>query len=167
MGINTDNKRKYNQLNLYKMRKYLWVVMTILLTSLMLGLTACSSDDDPENPDDGVTSEIVGRWEVSVVTTKYYTTIPEAQDYYYREEVDYGTGEYWDFTSSKLTIHDENDLMNGKAVKYSYNKKKGELSVSGGSMYKVKKLTSNSLILTLDSSDGQFGISTTIEFIKQ
>ncbi len=132
-----------------------------------LSLAACGGDDDNDEPQSGSKSEIVGTWDVDKTTTMYYTSIPEAADYYNREEVEYGDGSYWVFTSSKLTIYDSNDVADGSAVKYTYNKSKGELTIAGALTYKVKKLTASDLTLYLDSSDGQFGMSTTIELSKR
>lgn len=151
------------------MKKYLYVAMAFFAL-MCVGLTACGSDnDDNDGPDDPSNndSKIVGVWEIVKTTTKYYTTVPEAQDYYNREEVEDGDGSYWEFTSSKLTVHDAKDLADLKPVNYNYNESKGELSITGLLTYKVTKLTKSAMTLVHDSSDGQFGITTTIEFVKK
>ena len=138
-----------------------------LLLMFCIGFTACGNDDDvPENPGDVNTSSFVGKWEVVKTIDKYYTTIPEMQDYYNREDVEEGNGEYWEFTANKVTIHDPSDLLNGKPVDYSYNKKTGELTLSGIMTYKVTKLTSTSMTIVFESSDQNFGVITTTEFKK-
>ena len=137
---------------------------------MSFGLTACGSDngddDVPDNPGNN-DSKIVGAWEIVKTTTKYYTTVPEAQDYYNREEAEDGDGSYWEFTSSKVTVHDVSDLADSKPVNYSYNESKGELVISGMITYKVTKLTKDAMTLFDDTTDGQFGIATTIEFVKK
>ncbi len=89
------------------------------------------------------------------------------QDYYDHEEVEYGDGSYWEFTSSKLTVHDMGDLANSKPVKYTYNESSKELKIAGSMTYTVKKLTNSEMILVMDTSDANFGVKTTIEFQKQ
>ena len=134
-----------------------------------IGFTACGNDDEPENPAEGTgaaTSSIVGKWEITKTTYKYYTTIPEMQQYYEREEVEEGNGEYWEFTASKLIVHDPSDLLNGKAMNYTYNEKNGELKITGALTYNVTKLTSSSMTAKLESSDENYGTIVTIEFKK-
>ncbi len=150
------------------MKKYLYLLMMGLFASMALCLTACGGDDDePDSPDNGNKSKIVGIWEISQTTTKYYSKIPEMQDYYDHEDVEYGDGSYWEFTSSKLTVHDAGDIANSKAVKYTYNESTKELKIAGTITYTVKKLTNSQMTLVFDSSDANFGIKTTIEFHKQ
>lgn len=121
-------------------------------------------DDTPNNPTEEAT--IVGNWEVAQVTTKYYTTIPEMQDYN-NVEVESGNGEYWEFSSNKLIVHDPSDVMNGKVVSYTYNKSEGILSIPGWLTYEVTELTSRKMTLMTDHNDGKFGTTTIIDFIKK
>ena len=151
------------------MKKYLYTIMMAMLPVLSWSLSSCGSDgdDDIDDNQSGSKSELVGTWDIEKTTTKYYTTVAEAADYYNREEVEDGDGAYWVFTSSTLTVYDDNDVADGAAVKYTYDKSSGELKIAGALTYKVKKLNSSSMTLFMDSSDGQFGISTTIEFAKR
>lgn len=64
-------------------------------------------------------------------------------------------------------MHDVSDLADSKPVNYSYNESKGELVISGMITYKVTKLTKDAMTLFDDTTDGQFGIATTIEFVKK
>ena len=141
-----------------------------ILVRMSFGHTACGSDngddDVPDNPGNN-DSKIVGAWEIVKTTTKYYTTVPEAQDYYNREEAEDGDGSYWEFTSSKVTVHGASDLADSKAVNYNYNESKGTLTITGLLIYKVTKLTKSAMTLVHDTSDGQFGMTATIEFVKK
>ena len=129
------------------------------------GYTGSDDKEDQNRPTGEAT--IVGNWEVSKVTTKTYTTIPEMQDYYNNEEVESGNGEYWEFSSNKLIVHDPSDAMNGKAVNYTYNKSEGTLSVQGWLTYEVTELTPRKMTLMSDHNDGKFGTTTIIDFIKK
>lgn len=150
------------------MKKYLYLLMMGLLSAMSICLTACGGDDDePDSNNNGSKSKIVGIWEITQTTTKYYSKIPEMQDYYDREEVEYGDGSYWEFSSSKLTVHDMADLADSKPVKYTYNESAKELKIAGTMTYTVKKLTNSEMILVMDTSDANFGVKTTIEFQKQ
>lgn len=147
------------------MRKFLRLSFLVVFAIMSLSLNSCKNDDDEPSDNGSASSELVGTWYVDQTTTEYYTSIPEAQDYYNRTEVEDGDGAYWVFTSSKVTVHDPNDLANNKPVSYSFNSSKKELSISGLT-YTVKKLTSSSLVLYTDFSDSNFGEKVTIEFSK-
>lgn len=132
------------------------------------GVTEPDDDDDDEPNIPGPSaSSIVGNWKVVRTTTKRYFLIPEMKDYN-SESVSEGNGEYWEFTSTKLTIHDPADLMNGTPVSYVYNKENGTLSVNAiSSPYQVTELTSQRLTLESDSHDDTAGVTVIIEFIRQ
>ena len=147
------------------MKNFLRISGLAIIAIFALSLTSCKSDDEPSNGGSS-SSELVGTWYVDQTTTEYYTNIPEATDYYNRTEVEDGDGAYWEFTPTKVTVHDPNDLANNKPISYSYNSSKKELSISGLT-YTVKKLTSTTLILYTDFSDGNFGEKVTIEFTKE
>ena len=132
---------------------------------LALALNSCKEDDEPSNDGDSINSEVVGTWYVDKSTYQYYTTIEEMKDFYDRTEVEPGDGAYWEFTSSKVTVHDPNDLANNKAVAYKYNKSKKELSIAGLT-YQVKKLTSSKMTLYAEFEESNFGERITIEFSK-
>ena len=108
---------------------------------------------------------MVGIWYIDQTTYEYYTTIPEAADYYNRTEIEPGNGAYWEFTTSKVTVHDPNDLANNQSISYNYNPSKKELSIMGLT-YTVKKLNSSTLVLYTDFTDGNFGQKITLEFSK-
>ena len=87
------------------------------------------------------------------------------KDVYNRTEIEPGDGAYWEFTSSKVTVHDPNDLANNKAVGYNYNKSKKELSIAGLT-YHIKQLTSSKMTLYAEFEESNFGEKITIEFSK-
>ncbi len=150
-------------------KKYFNLIFSALfLAAMSFVMTACGDDDDePENPGNSTTnSELVGKWDIDVTTTAYTTSIPEAQDYYNHEETEYGNGAYWEFTASKVTVHDPNDLANNTAAKYTYDKSKRTITIGGSLVYKVEKLTDDEMRLKNVTSDGNFSITTTIEFTK-
>ena len=147
------------------MKRFLRLSGLARIAIFVVSLTSCKSDDEPSDGG-SASSELVGTWYVDQTTTEYYTTVPEATDYYNHTEVEDGDGAYWEFTSSKVTVHDPNDLANNKPVSYSYNSSKKELSISCLT-YRVKKLTSSTLVLYPDFSDGNFGEKVTIEFTKE
>lgn len=138
----------------------------MLLTVVSMSVVSCS-DSDKEPSGGSGKSELAGIWYIEQTTNEYYTTIPEAAEYYNRTDIQYGDGEYWEFTSSKMTVHDSNDLADDKPVNYTYNARKKELSIAGMITYTVKTLTSTRMVLYADSSDGNFGHKVTIEFSKE
>lgn len=154
------------------MKKFNSFILSLLLGAMALAFNSCGGDDDePGDPSTGnpstSKSELVGNWYIEKTTTYYFTTIPEAQGYYNHEEVDYGQGEYWEFTDKTVTVHDSSDLMNGKPVNYTYNKSNKTLSIAGSLTYTVDNLTTNEMTLSFESSDGKFGVKTVIDFEKE
>lgn len=121
-------------------------------------------DSDPDSDNDS--DSVEGKWAISKIITQRYTFIPELQNAYNDEEVKYGNGEYWEFTSTKVTVHDPSDLMNGKPINYTFNKATNELSISGWVTYNVTQLTSRQMTLEWDTNDGQFGERNIMEFTK-
>ena len=151
-------------------KKYFNLIFSALfLAAISLAMTSCGDDDDDdvENPgNSGTKSELAGKWYVDVTTTAYTTSIPEAQDYYNHEETEYGNGAYWEFTDTKVTVHDPNDLANNTSVKYSYNKAKRTITIAGSLTYTVEELTDDEMCLKNTTSNGNFTTTTTIEFTK-
>lgn len=121
-------------------------------------------DSDPDSDNDS--DSVEGKWAISKIITQRYTFIPELQNAYNDEEVKYGNGEYWEFTSTRVTVHDPSDLMNGKPINYTFNKATNELSISGWVTYNVTQLTSRHMTLEWDTNDGQFGERNIMEFTK-
>ena len=103
-----------------------------------LSFAACSSDDD-EN--DNGSYALIGTWDI-VQSVHYY-----GDD----SEIENGNGAYWEFTANKLTVHDLEDLMNGKPCDYTYSN--GKLSVIGISIYTVTELTSEKMVLRSEPMD--------------
>lgn len=130
------------------MKKYLNLLAFAMLAVFSFTLISCNKEDDSENQGTGnscssgtnvaSTSELVGTWDI-VSTTIYH-------DYSGKEELK-GTGEYWDIKSDKLTIHDEEDMMNGQSLKYTYDKNSKILNVEGYISYTVTELTKTTLVL--------------------
>lgn len=132
-----------------------------------LALVSCGGDDDtPDNPAEE--SSLVGNWYLTKSTTEYYTTIPELIEMgFNRVEVEEGQGEYWAFTASTVTVHDDQDLMDGQAVKYTYDKSAHKLTIGGALKYDVVTLTSDEMILELTTEDENYGQTVTLEFEKE
>lgn len=151
------------------MKKYLYLLMSCFCISMSLCLASCGSDDEPSDGNGNATnSKLIGEWEFVKGVTEYYTTIPEAQDYYNREEVEYGEGEYWEFTADKLIIHDPADALDGITQSYTFDEAKQEIRFSGINLpYKVVALTSNKLTLEANTTDGNFGMKFTQDFKRK
>lgn len=125
------------------MKKYLSFMVFAMMTVFSLIFVSCSSDDD----NNGSSSELVGTWDV-VNTTYYY------EDESLGSDTEDGNGAYWVFTENKLTVHDSEDLMNGKSIDYIYDSNSKELKISGFPIYKVTKLTSSTLVMRADIIGG-------------
>ena len=152
------------------MKKYLYLLLVAIFSSLCVCLTSCGGDDDdePDAPNNvGTTSELVGKWEVVKTTTTHYTFIPEMKEYYDNVEVEDGNGVYWEFTKNKVTTYDPTDLLNGKPQNYTYNKETRDVTIFNFISFTVTKLTSREMILTFESSDEYYGVSSVMEFRKK
>lgn len=125
------------------MKKYLSFMVFAMMTVFSLIFVSCSSDDD----NNGSSSELVGTWDL-VNTTYYY------EDESLGSDTEDGNGTYWVFTENKLTVHDSEDLMNGKSIDYIYDSNSKELKISGFPIYKVTKLTSSTLVMRADIIGG-------------
>ena len=120
------------------MKKIYSMMMMLAMMVAALNFTACSSDDD-EN--ESGSSALIGTWDV-VQAVNYYGSESMVED---------GNGAYWEFTANKLTVHDSEDLMNGKPCDYTYSN--GKLSVIGISIYTVTELTSEKMVLRSEPMD--------------
>ena len=123
------------------MKKHLRLMAFAMMAVFSLTFASCSSDDDNK----GSSSELVGTWDV-VKTTYYYDGLGS--------DTEDGNGAYWVFTENKLTVHDPEDLMNGKSVDYIYDSNSKELKVAGFPIYKITELTSSTLVLRADIING-------------
>ena len=115
-----------------------------MMAVFSLAFVSCSDDDD-ENTNS--TSELVGTWDV-VKTTYYY------DDKNLDSDIEYGNGAYWVFTENKLTVHDPEDLMNGRSIDYIYDNNSKELRISGFPIYKVTELTNTTLVMRAETIGG-------------
>lgn len=126
------------------MKKFLSFMAFAMLAVFSLAFVSCSDDDD-ENENTGSTSELVGTWDV-INTTYYYDGLGS--------DIEDGNGAYWVFSANKLTVHDSEDLMNGKSVDYIYDNDSKELKVSGFPVYKVTELTNTTLVMRAEVIGG-------------
>lgn len=147
------------------MKKFFRLSLMAIVALVSLSLSSCKNDDDEPSSGESTNSKLTGIWYIDQTTYEYYTNIPEAADYYNRTEVEPGDGAYWEFTASKVTVHDPSDLANNKPVSYTYNSSKKELSIMG-LKFQVKKLNSSNMVLYSDDTDGKFGQKVTIEFSR-
>ena len=134
------------------MKKLFSTIMLLAMMVAALGLTACGDEED-EIGGNGNSSSLVGTWDI--VRAVYYVEGEEP-------EYESGNGAYWVFTANKLTVHDSEDLMNGKSVDYTYSGNK--LKVGGYSIYTVTELTSSKLVIR---SEEIYGSYNTVEFKKR
>ena len=135
------------------MKKYLSLIAFVMMAVVSLSLTACGDDDDDDNV--GSTSELVGTWDI--VNTTYYSTGESP-------EVESGDGAYWVFTADKLTVHDSEDLANGKSFDYTYDSSSKELHIAGYPLFHVTALSKSSLTLRSNEAFGSYSI---IKFNKR
>ena len=135
------------------MKKYLSLIAFVMMAVVSLSLTACGDDDDDVNV--GSTSELVGTWDI--INTTYYSTGESP-------EVESGDGAYWVFTADKLTVHDSEDLANGKSFDYTYNSSSKELHIAGYPLFHVTALSKGSLTLRSNEIFSSYSI---IKFNKR
>ena len=135
------------------MKKYLSLIAFVLMAVVSLSLTACGDDDDDDNV--GSTSELVGTWDI--INTTYYSTGESP-------EFESGYGAYWVFTADKLTVHDSEDLANGKSFDYTYDSSSKELHIAGYPLFHVTALSKSSLTLRSNEAFGSYSI---IKFNKR
>ena len=135
------------------MKKYLSLIAFVMMAVVILSLTACGDDDDDVNV--GSTSELVGTWDI--INTTYYSTGESP-------EVESGDGAYWVFTADKLTVHDSEDLANGKSFDYTYNSSSKELHIAGYPLFHVTALSKGSLTLRSNEIFSSYSI---IKFNKR
>ena len=103
-----------------------------------LSFTACGGDDESSE----TSSALVGTWDA--VSSRFYD-----DDGW--EEFEEESG-YWVFTNDKVTIYDEEDLFNGKTLKYSFD---GScLNISGMPVWTVITLTNSKMVLKAPIIDG-------------
>lgn len=124
------------------LNKFYTVLMMLVMGLAAMSLTACSDDDDDNGGED--TSALVGTWDV-------------VQDDYYTEdgtlfETEQGNGAYWVFTNNTFTVYEEEDLMNGNTVNYTYSG--GKIVIAGVPLYEVNELTSNRLVVRVEIIGG-------------
>ena len=122
------------------MKKLYSKIMMLAMMIAALSLTACG-DDDEDDGGNGNSSSLVGTWDI--VRAVYYVEGEEP-------EYESGNGAYWVFTANRLTVHDSEDLMNGKSVDYP--------------LYTVTELTSSKLVIR---SEEIYGSYNTVEFKKR
>jgi hypothetical protein len=132
-------------------KNYFYLFTALLVTMMSFGLTACGDDEDDGG--NGNSSSLVGTWDI--VRAVYYVEGGEP-------EYESGNGAYWVFTANKLTVHDSEDLMNGKSVDYTYRGNK--LNIVGFPLYTVTELTSSKLVIR---SEEIYGSYNTVEFKKR
>ena len=113
-----------------------------MMAVFSLAFVSCSDDDDEKT---GSSSELVGTWDI-INTIYYYDGLGS--------DTEDGNGAYWVFTENKLTVHDSEDLMNGKSVDYIYDNNSKELKVSGFPIYKVTELTNTTLVMRAETIGG-------------
>ena len=135
------------------MKKYLSLIAFVTMAVVSLSLTACGDDDDDVNV--GSTSELVGTWDM--IKTTHYSTGESP-------EVESGDGAYWVFTADKLTVHDSEDLANGKSFDYTYDSSSKELRIAGFPIFHVTALSKSSLTLRSNEAFGSYSI---IKFNKR
>lgn len=127
------------------MKKVSIFPIVMLLLILGVGFSSCSKDDEGGN--DG---SLVGKWEaVEEFIQENGTWVSEYK---------YEAGEcIWTFDKTHLFVQDENDLMNGQKVVYSYNSSKKELTLMG-MVRNVLKLTSTNLEIETSSAGDKMKI---------
>lgn len=123
-----------------KKEKYLKLLFVALFATMTFAFTACGDDDDEPSSN----SVLVGTWDMVKATTYYMGDT----------DVDYPKNVYWVFTSDKLTVHDTNDLANGKEVTYNYNSDTKVLKITGYPLYNVTELTDSKLVISAKIADG-------------
>ena len=129
------------------MKKYLSLIAFVMMAVVSLSLTACGDDDDDANV--GSTSELVGTWDI--INATYYSTGKSP-------EFESGYGAYWVFTADKLTVHDSEDLANGKSFDYTYNSSSKELRIAGFPLFHVTALSKSSMTLRSNEAFGSYSI---------
>jgi hypothetical protein len=135
------------------MKKLYSTIMMLAMMVAALSLTACGCSDDEDDGGNGNSSSLVGTWDI--VRAVYYVEGEEP-------EYESGNGAYWVFTANKLTVHDSEDLMNGKSVDYTYRGNK--LNIVGFPLYTVTEFTSSKLVIR---SEEIYGSYNTVEFKKR
>lgn len=130
------------------MKKYYSVLVMLAMMVAALSFTACGGDDDSESTS---SSALVGTWDV--VSNIRYSP--------YDSEEENVKGVYWVFTANKLTVYDKEDVLNGKAVSYTYDSSTKKLAVAGISIYTVQELSSSTLKMRSESLyEGWYNIIT-------
>lgn len=121
--------------------------MMLAMMVAALGFSACSSSSDDDGGGD--TSKLVGTWEI--VQDVFYEDGKAAETYN-------GDGAYWVFTDHTITVHDKNDMMDGKTVDYKINGDK--LEIAGMSAHTIVELTASKLMLRTIEIYGTYDVIT-------
>lgn len=146
------------------MKRYFYLLTVALFAALLISLTSCGNDDEPDVPDNS--PSIIGKWNVSRTVLKYYFIDPETGEENTSDEVEEGVGETFEFTDSSLIIHDPAYPDEDEIYKYIYNEATGIILIDGGSNFKIAKLTSNTLHLVSEISETGMSVTMTIELEK-
>ena len=119
------------------------IYSTLMMLAMMvaaLSFTACGGDDDDEGAEN--TSALVGTWDA--VSSRFYD-----DDGWEETEAESG---YWVFTDKTVTVYDEDDLFDGKTVKYKFDGNK--LTISGMPIWTVITLNGSVMVLKADIIGG-------------
>lgn len=130
------------------MKKVYSTILMLATIVAALSLTACGGDDDDEVGGDE-TSTLVGTWEL--IQEVYHDGRGGTENYQ-------GYGAYWVFTDHTVTIHDEEDLLNGHTIDYTL--KGDKLHVAGLDVHTIVELTSSKLVLRTIETFGSYSILT-------
>lgn len=117
-----------------QMKKLISFIAFAMMAVFSLSLVSCGDDND--NDDEPSSSALVGTWDI--VSNIYYS--PDAPP-----EEDNVRGAYWVFSETQITVHDVEDLLNGKSVDYVYDSSTKSLKVVGWPVYSILELTKTTL----------------------
>ena len=115
------------------MNKFYTTLMMLALMVAALSFTACGGDDEDEGGESS--SALVGTWEA--VSSRFY----DDDGWEVFEEED----GYWVFTRDKVTIHDDDDLADGKTIGYTFDG--NQLIISGYPVWTVLSFSNKTMVL--------------------
>lgn len=114
------------------MKKYFSLIAFAMLAVFCLAFVSCGDDDDEGGEN---SSALVGTWDA--VSSRFYD-----DDGWEETEAE---SWYWVFTDKTVTVYDEDDMFDGKTVKYKYDGK--NLTISGMPIWTVITLNSSVMVL--------------------
>ena len=129
------------------MKRYFKILSIALFVLMSLSMTSCKDKDD-EPKLWSKHSMIVGKWNFILSKTDFFYRDPVTG-----EEIAIGEDgrncqdENWDFTDTKVTIHNFEESNRDDIYEYQFRESTNQLFISDGTVWKIVKLTSKQMTL--------------------